>query len=100
MSVAAVTMAVESRAAEAAIVGRPAIGFAVRTGHDDGTGSTVDPRHQAHRHGADGCTSHQRQYDTTRAFHGCDPVLVTVRSGRDFPSPAGTCASESDGVSQ
>ena len=61
MAVAAMTvsvaMSVKSRAAEAAI-GRPAIGFAVRTGHDDVAGTAIDPRHQAHRYGADRRASH------------------------------------------
>jgi hypothetical protein len=76
MGVAAVTVAMEAmwRSAEAAI-GRPAIGLAVRTGHDRVTGAAIYTGHEAHRYGADRRTSHQRQDDTTRAFHGCDPDL-------------------------
>jgi hypothetical protein len=79
------TMAVESmrRAAEAAI-GRAAIGLSIRTGHRGDARAAVASWYEAHRHGADRGTSHQRQHDTTRAFHGCDPCPVTVEAAASF----------------
>jgi hypothetical protein len=62
------------RAAEAAI-GRAAVRPAVRTRDRRATRPAILPWPQAHRHGAEGGASHQRQHHTTRAFHGWDPAL-------------------------
>jgi hypothetical protein len=72
----AVTMAVQPvrRATEAAI-GWAAVKPAIRTRDRRATRPAILPRRQAHRYRADRGASHQCQHHTTRAFHGCDPVL-------------------------
>src|SRR4051812_18891350 len=98
MRVAAVTMAMSMqsarRAAEAAI-GRAAVRPSVRAGDEHIAWTAIPSRHEAHRHGADGRASHQRQHHTTRAFHGLRFRLLTVPDDAEFPSPVRTEASES-----
>ena len=103
----AVTMQPVRRAAEAAI-GRAAVRPAVRTKDRRAPRPAILPRHQAHRHRADRCTSHQCQHHTTRAFHGWDPALrlswgtpvsITSRHGRKR-KPVAFTASCSESISR
>ena len=102
----AVTMQPVRRAAESAI-GRAAVKPAVRTNDRRAARPAILSRHQAHRYRADRGASHQCQHHTTRAFHGCDPVLrlfgdtsvsITSRSGSKrkpvpFTASCSECAS-------
>ena len=87
MRVAAMTMVMAMKAmrrASEAAIGRAAIGLSVRAKHRHIAGAAIAARHQAHRHRADGRTSHQCQHDPTRAFHGPAPPLLPRRGGDRF----------------